>query len=62
MDGLGPGQNGRGTIHRRYRGAECVVDRRTFLFGWRWKRKERELRGSVDFEDDGRHVIVTRWA
>lgn len=53
VDGLGPGENGIGTVHRRCRGTECIVYRSAFLFGGRWKREERELGSSINFEDDG---------
>ena len=59
MDGLGPGENGIGTVHRRGRGAECIVYRSTFLFGRRWERKEWEFGNSINLEDDGGHGIVT---
>lgn len=53
MDGLCPGEDGIGTIYRRHRGAERIVDRGAFLFGgWR-ERKKGKLGSSINLEDDG---------
>ena len=52
VDGLGPGKNGVGMVHRQCRGAKCVADRGTFLFGKRWEHKEGELGSSINFKDN----------
>lgn len=59
MDGLSPGQDGLGTVHRGCRGTECVVDCRAFLFRWRWESEESELRDGINLKNDRRHLIVT---
>ena len=56
MNGLGPGQDGIGTIYGRGGETQCVADCRAFPFGRRWEREERELGNSIDF-DDGCHCI-----
>ena len=53
VDGLSPGEDGIGTIHRRCGGTKSIVYRGAFLFGGRWEREERELWSSINLEDDG---------